>query len=335
MKTTILSINKDHPDREKLQQAAHIIKTGGLVAFPTETVYGLGANALDGSAVKKIFMAKGRPSDNPLIVHVSSRDMVLPLVASMPAKAERLMDTFWPGPLTIVLRKSRLVPRETTAGLRTVAVRMPVHPVALGLIEAANTPIAAPSANISGRPSPTKAEHVIADLKGRIALILANGPCEIGLESTVIDLTGSTPLILRPGKITVEQVARVIGKVEIYKPKKNEGKVKSPGMKYTHYAPEAKVIVVKGSQQGMDLEVRRLKRIFVSRKKKVAIIYTKALTKFAKDLFSRFRTYDKQGYDIIIVQAVPAERLGLAIMNRLEKAATEIIHLQKDKKKEK
>ena len=230
--------------------AGSIIRSGGLVAFPTETVYGLGANGLDPAAVEGIFRAKGRPSDNPLILHVAKKSDVKDLWTRVPEEARLLMDAFWPGPLTLIFNRSSLVPDQVAAGLPTVAVRMPDHKTALALIRAAGVPIAAPSANLSGRPSPTTAQHVKADLEGRIDLILDGGPCRVGLESTVLSLCG-TPTILRPGGVTREMLEAVMGSVQVSSavlaPLKGDGAAPSPGMKYKHYAPNAQVRIAGGS----------------------------------------------------------------------------------------
>ena len=230
---------------EGVQQAAEIIRRGGLVAFPTETVYGLGGNALDPEASRKIYAAKGRPSDNPLIVHVSCIDEVPPLVSEFPDSARKLMEAFWPGPLTIVMPKAAIVPYETTGGLETVAIRCPENRVTLAFIKAAGVPIAGPSANTSGKPSPTEAAHVYHDLQGKIEMILDDGPVGIGVESTIIDLTGDVPTLLRPGAITKEMLEACIGEVTVDKAviKPNQ-RPKAPGMKYRHYAPNARMALV-------------------------------------------------------------------------------------------
>ena len=242
-----MTIIKSCDEKGAIEQAAQIIKEGGLVAFPTETVYGLGANALDGLACEKIFTAKGRPQDNPLIVHVSDYDMLKTIVKSVPDGAKELMDAFWPGPLTIVFEKSEAIAGVVSAGLSTVAVRMPSDPVALEIIAKSGVPIAAPSANRSKRPSPTKAQHVIHDLDGRVEMIVTGQDCEVGLESTVIALDGRQVTILRPGAVTKEDIENVLQNVKIDKAVLQEysgGKVASPGMKHTHYAPNAEVYVI-------------------------------------------------------------------------------------------
>ena len=241
--------------KEGISEAAEILKGGGLVAFPTETVYGLGGNGLDKEAAKKIYAAKGRPSDNPLILHVSSIEEVYPLVKALPEKAKKLMEAFWPGPLTLVLPKSDLVPKESTGGLETVALRSPENALTLSLIRACGFPIAGPSANLSGRPSPTEASHVFEDLGGRIEGILEDGAVGIGVESTIVDLSEDCPTLLRPGAITIEDLEEVLGEKVAIDPtllgkSMAEGFTpKAPGMKYRHYAPKAEMILFKKKEE--------------------------------------------------------------------------------------
>ena len=246
MKTLLLNKNE-------IDIAADIIKNGGIVAMPTETVYGLAADALNGEAVAKIFKAKGRPMDNPLIVHISDIKQIDMLVSEFPDKAKKLAEKFWPGPLTIVLPKSDIIPDEVSAGLSTVAIRFPSHPVAHELI-AKSSPIAAPSANLSGSPSPTTVRHVLADMDGRIDAIVDGGDCEVGVESTVITLAEDVPTLLRPGGVTLEQLRAEIGEVKVHpavlKSLGKGMKASSPGMKYKHYSPKAEVILLRGSEQG-------------------------------------------------------------------------------------
>lgn len=250
MKTELYKIN-DTTQSAEIEAVAKILREGGLAAIPTETVYGLAANALDPDAVNSIFKAKGRPNDNPLIVHISEVEEIYPLVTSFPDKAKALVDAFWPGPLTIILPKSDIVPKEVCPRLETVAVRMPSHPVARAIIKAAGVPLAAPSANSSGLPSPTKASHVIDDMNGKIHAIVDGGESSVGVESTVITLATEVPMLLRPGGITPEQIESVIGPIEINPAvleELPEGEVAaSPGMKYKHYSPEAQVYIIKGS----------------------------------------------------------------------------------------
>jgi len=344
LKTEILKIDIHNIDSAKIKYAAQVIEEGGLVAFPTETVYGLGANALNKAAVEKIFMAKGRPSDNPLIVHVADKESVEKLVSRIPEKAVKLMDTFWPGPLTLVMDKQSIVPDIITAGLNTVAVRVPSHPIALALIRAAKLPIAAPSANISGKPSPTDSKHVINDLDGKVDVIIDGGFSNIGVESTVMDMVVEPPMLLRPGGITLEQLEAVIGNVQIdpgVAQKNLDGKIvpKSPGMKYKHYAPKAKVVIVEGEIQKVAEKINELVKDYESRNIKVGILatdetkqlYPEDLTvslgsrmnpeTIASNLFNAFRDYDKTDVQTIFAEAIDSTGIGLAIMNRMNKAA--------------
>lgn len=324
-----------------IAEGAKLIRAGDAVAFPTETVYGLGADALRSEAVSTIFAAKGRPGDNPLIVHVSQAETALKL-AHVTRDAERLMEAFWPGPLTLVLKKRPCVPYEVTAGLPTVALRMPAHDGALALIEASGVPIAAPSANLSGKPSPTCAQHVIDDMDERIPLILDGGPCEVGLESTVLSLNGQ-PTILRPGVVTSEMIASVIGSVSIAEsvlsPLRDGQSVLSPGMKYTHYAPLADVIVVDGEWDKLAKMAASIYDAEAARGNKCAILATEQTRVFYGDrscvimgdrenpvticraLFALLREADEQGINTIIVEALPPTGLGLAFMNRALRAA--------------
>ena len=296
----------------EINKAANFLIEDKLVAFPTETVYGLGANALSENAIKKIFLAKGRPSDNPLIIHIAKKEQLNNLVYKIPKIAEKLMQEFWPGPLTLVFEKSNKVPKLITAGLNTVAIRMPAHKIALKLIKKANIPIAAPSANSSTKPSPTLAEHVIEDLDGKIEGIIDGGKVEVGIESTVLDLTDSIPTILRPGKVTKEDLEKVIGKVRT---KTGSGKeTKSPGMKYKHYSPNAKVLLAPIK------EFEKLKQKYKN-KKIGEIKLSSNLEDYAKNIFSSFRKMDKENVEIILVESVDEKGLGVGIMNRLKKAA--------------
>ncbi|MEY8338571.1 L-threonylcarbamoyladenylate synthase [Lachnospiraceae bacterium 62-35] len=254
MKTKrVMIADKDHVKDEELLEAARILREGGLTAFPTETVYGLGANALDKKAAQKIYEAKGRPSDNPLIVHIADFNDIKPLIEEIPEAGRKLMEAFWPGPLTIIFRKSSLVPYETTGGLNTIAVRMPDDRVANRLIALAGVPVAAPSANTSGRPSPTTADHVWEDMNGKIDMIVDGGPVGIGVESTIVDVTEEIPIVLRPGAVTLEMLQKLLGKVEIDQavagPAASDVRPKAPGMKYRHYAPKADMVVVELSEQ--------------------------------------------------------------------------------------
>ncbi len=337
-------------DYNPIKKAAEILKNDGLVAFPTETVYGLGANALKEDASKKIYEAKGRPSDNPLIVHIADTKDVYELASVVPEKAVMLMEAFWPGPLTIILPKKDIVPDGTTGGLNTVAIRMPSHPMALELIRESGLYIAAPSANTSGRPSPTTAEHVAEDMKDKIEMILDGGPVGIGIESTIIDLTQDVPTILRPGFITKSMLENIIGEVLIdpalITPDPNL-RPKAPGMKYTHYAPKGELTIVEADTDGTtytsDQDIITAINIMTEEKiaegKKVAIIATEETAPYyicdnvlvagnrdkgetiAANLYSVLRRCDELEADYIYSEAFNEGELGGAIMNRLLKAA--------------
>jgi L-threonylcarbamoyladenylate synthase len=342
-KTIVLKVDAENPEIEVIRIAADTIKKGGLVAFPTETVYGLGADALNPKAVKALFKAKKRPLDNPPIVHVGHIQDVYRLAREVPPKAEKLMEKFWPGPLTLIFKRSEIVPDVTVSGLDTVAVRMPRHKVALALIRESGCPIAAPSANLAGRPSPTTANHVLEDLNGRIDVVLDAGPTNIGVESTVLDLTVEPPQILRPGGTPYEVLREVLGRVELHPVAVADKKVhvdraRSPGMKHRHYAPKAKMIVIEGDLETVVKKIAELVDHYKQRKMKVGVLATdetitsykadvvksmgsrKRLEEIAKNLFRLLREFDSEGVDIIIAEGVPTEGLGLAVMNRLRKA---------------
>ncbi|MHB8171133.1 MAG: L-threonylcarbamoyladenylate synthase [Thermincolia bacterium] len=343
-----------------LREGAEIIRNNGLVAFPTETVYGLGANALSPQAVAGIFRAKGRPGDNPLIVHIAHWSMLEPLVTTIPPEARRLAELFWPGPLTLVLPCSPRVPSVVTAGLSTVAIRMPDHPVALALIKEAGVPIAAPSANTSGKPSPTTASHVLEDLQGKVPLVLDGGPVGVGVESTVLDLTVNPPMVLRPGGVTLEMLQEELGQVQLdpamvgiplmadghetVVPKTPEDPVpKAPGMKYVHYSPEAEVVLVDGPLEGMINIIKELALVRQKEGFKVGIMASQEsvssyqgfftlvigsrddLSTVATNLYGLLRDFDRYGVQVVIAETFPRQGLGLAIMNRLTKAADKII----------
>ncbi|HIH72651.1 MAG: Sua5 superfamily-related protein [Thermococcales archaeon 44_46] len=333
---TIVINMRDGVDWEKIKIAARFIREGKLVAFPTETVYGLGADALNENAVKRIFEAKGRPPDNPLIIHIAEFDQVYELAREVPEKAKMLAENFWPGPLTIVLPKGDKVPHATTGGLETVAIRMPAHEIALGLIKASKRPIAAPSANISGKPSPTLAEHVADDFYGRIECIIDGGETKIGVESTVIDLTTEPPMLLRPGGLPLEEIERVIGKIKIHPAVKGRPVklAKAPGMKYKHYAPEAQVIVIEGERKKVKEKIKELVKEYKAQGMKVGVMATgdfyeadayfnigESEEEIARNLFKALRELDKSGVDIILAEGIEERGLGLAVMNRLKKAA--------------
>lgn len=341
-------------DEKLLKTAGECLQRGGLVAFPTETVYGLGGNALDPEASGKIYAAKGRPSDNPLIVHIADFDALEKIVSVVPEQARKLAKAFWPGPLTMVFHKSDAVPYATTGGLDTVAVRMPSHPVALALIRAAGGYVAAPSANTSGRPSPTKAEHVAEDLTGKIEAIIDGGPVGIGLESTIVDLTEEEPVILRPGYINEEMLREVLGAVHMDPGLLSEDpsrRPKAPGMKYRHYAPKAELIIVDGSAQEVVARIRELTKQAHKDGQKVGIIAadeTAALYKegtvrcagsredeitIASHLYALLREFDAMDVSIIYSESFDTPKMGQAIMNRLIKAAGHQIIDAADKKR--
>jgi len=341
MKTKVYHLEHTNIDKRVIDGAAAVIRQGGTVVFPTETVYGLGANALDSKSVSRIFEAKGRPSDNPLIVHISNYDMLLYCIGEpLSEKAKKLMDYFWPGPLTIIFKKSKNIPDEVTAGLDTVAIRMPDDPIALSLIESSGVPIAAPSANISGKPSPTAPEHVIKDMEGRVDIILCSKDTRIGVESTVLDISGEKPTILRPGGVTLEELERILEVVEIDKGITEPGMIpKSPGMKYTHYAPKAPMTVVRGEDDKVREKILELAAKSKSEGLKVGILtvdenigyYSNYIPislgrksdtgELAHNFFSALREFDKLEVDIIFAEAIREEHMGLAIMNRMKKAA--------------
>lgn len=344
MDTEIIKIDRGHFKRQELRHAGELLRAGALVAFPTETVYGLGGNALDETTVAKIYAAKGRPSDNPLIVHIAELKALDELAAEVPDLAYRLAERFWPGPMTMILKKSSIVPDATTGGLPTVSVRMPSDPIASALIAESERYIAAPSANLSGRPSPTAAEHVIEDLSGRIEMIIDGGRCDIGLESSIIDLSGEVPMILRPGYITKEDFEEIAARVEydraVLAERAQESAVaKAPGMKYRHYAPKGQLYLVEGKQADVIAAINQL----VAEKEATGIraavlcaeetkrqyhckhVYPLGALSSEKEisahLFAALRTFDKEEISVIYSESFEKTRLSLAIMNRLRKAA--------------
>ena len=314
---------------EDIAKAAEIIKAGGLVAFPTETVYGLGGNALDANASRAIYAAKGRPSDNPLIVHVSCADEVEAIAEDFPENAKKLAEAIWPGPLTMVLPKKPCVPDETTGGLATVAIRCPADDAARKLIELSGVPIAAPSANLSGRPSPTRWEHVKADLDGRIDACLCGSPCIGGIESTVLDMTDPDhPQVLRPGLITPERVTEVLGVPCTYDPailgRPDENLVpKAPGMKYKHYAPKAEMILFSGRLGAVRRAIRQQAAELGAQGKRAETLFYEDGAEAARQLFADLRRLDEQGADVILAQALDGskESVNYSVMNRMLKAA--------------
>ncbi len=341
---TKISIIKDiHKNIKYIEEAASVIKEGGVVAFPTETVYGLGADALNPLAVKKIFEAKGRPQDNPLIIHVANKNLES-LVKEIPSIANKIMDRFWPGPLTLIFKKKNIIPDVTSANLDTIGVRMPSNEIALKLIESSGTPIAAPSANISGRPSPTDVERCIEDLEGKIDYILGGNRSDVGVESTILDLSVDPPCVLRPGGITLEMLKEIDERIYIdpaIMKKSNENiKPKAPGMKYRHYAPKAKIKIINGNTEKTIEKIKDLLQNYIDNKLSVGVMtcdehinyYSnqveiislgsrKKLDEIAKNLFEALRSFDDRGVDIILAEGYEEKDLGIAIMNRLKKAA--------------
>lgn len=348
MNTQIVPLTQDE-DKEallaKLSQAGKIIKSGGLVAFPTETVYGLGGDALNETSSQKIYEAKGRPSDNPLIVHIADMEHLEKIVQDIPEHAKKLADAFWPGPLTMILKKSGVVPYQTTGGLDTVAVRMPAHPLALIFIKEAGGYVAAPSANLSGKPSPTRAKYVIQDMDGRIDMILdadAEADGAIGIESTIVDLTGDVPMILRPGYITQEMLENVIGKTDTdvtILDEHSKQPPKAPGMKYRHYAPKGELVIVEGEPQQVVNYINEQTMLHAQKGEKTGVIGTDEtirqytadsvknagargdLLSAAQQLYTFLREFDDENIAYIYSEAFPTGGVGQAVMNRLLKAA--------------
>ena len=331
--TQVIRLDPERPRLDAIEQAASIIRDGGLVAFPTETVYGLGADAMNERAVQKIFDAKGRPADNPLIVHVSDREMLDHVAIDVNEKGQRLIERFWPGPLTLVLNRNSKVAPSVSAGLPTVAARMPANRIALELLRAARTPIAAPSANASGRPSPTLAEHVVEDLEGRIGMILDGGPTKIGIESTVLDVTAEPPVILRPGWITAEDLTEVIGQV-VSEPSSDELR-RSPGTRHRHYSPKAKVVLVEdGSLDFIESVCRKHLRegavgfvghtaISIDDKNFRRILLGSSARDYAAEIYSALRSLDRVKVQVIVVECIAKIGEGAAVMDRLRRAASQ------------
>ncbi len=336
------TVIKKADDPAAIREAGEVIKNGGLVAFPTETVYGLGADALNRDAAKKIYAAKGRPSDNPLIVHITNREDLRKIAVEIPPEADLVADRFWPGPLTMIFQKSEIVPYETTGGLETVAVRMPGNEAARAFIDAGGGFIAAPSANTSGRPSPTTARHVQEDLDGAIDMILDGGPVDIGVESTILDMTVEPPVILRPGAVTQEMLAELIGPVSVdagLNLADPEVHPKAPGMKYRHYAPKAELRIVEGPMELVISTINNLTARDEAQGKKVGIIATEETlgrypagdvksigtredeATIARNLYAILREFDQDGVDEIYSESFASGGIGSAIMNRLLKAA--------------
>jgi L-threonylcarbamoyladenylate synthase len=343
MNTKIDILDTKNLDKDVIFTIGNIIRDGGLVAFPTETVYGLGANALDSEAVKKIFVAKGRPQDNPLIVHIAEFNELDRLVQNVPDVAKKLMKCFWPGPMTLILEKKPIIPDTTSAGLKSIGIRMPSDIIAREIIKSSGVPIAAPSANISGKPSPTDMERCVEDLNGKIDYIIGGETSKVGLESTIIDCTVNPPCVLRPGGITLEMLKKVdekiyIDKAIMEKPKENL-KPKAPGMKYRHYAPKAPVKIVKGELKKTIAKINEIVQNYIGQGKKVGIMATdetkdlykdalvislgsrKDLNSIGKNLFETLRCFDDKEVDIILSEAFDEIGFGVAIMNRLNKSA--------------
>ncbi|MBE3576617.1 MAG: threonylcarbamoyl-AMP synthase [Limnochordales bacterium] len=356
--TRVLRVDAQTPPRlrrEALQLAGRELRRGELVAFPTETVYGLGADATNTEAVERIFRAKGRPGDNPLIVHIDRVERLRQVVVHIPPAALELAAAFWPGPLTMVLPKRPEISLAATAGLETVGVRLPDHPVARELIAAADRPIAAPSANLSGRPSPTRAEHVLEDLAGRVSLILDGGPCRIGVESTVVDMTVDPPVLLRPGGVTLEALQKVLGRVEVDRgvwERVEAGRVRSPGMKYRHYAPKAPAWLFEGEAGAVADCLARHAGDYLRQGNRIGLVVSEETARtirealpqleaalaagtaylgvagrrdrpeeYAHALFDLLRRIDAAGVDVVLMEGVPAAGIGLAVANRLRRAA--------------
>jgi len=345
--TIILKAVNSQEEERAINCAASILKKGGIVAFPTETVYGLGGNALDPQAIREIYRVKKRPPDNPLIVHVTGMEQAARLVASIPEEALLLAEHFWPGPLTLIFAKKESVPDIITAGLSSVALRVPAHPLALNLIHRAGFPLAAPSANLSGRPSPTTAEHVLEDLAGSIAAVLDGGPCTVGVESTVLSLLSRPPALLRPGGVTLESLEAVLGTRIIDISGKGAEEIKgapySPGMKYRHYAPRVPLYLVEGQMSAQQKKIKALLESFARQGLKVGLMIFEESRDFlgapvvkvlssrnephlaAERLFAALRELDSMAVDVIVAEGLEEYEMGRAIMNRLRKAATKII----------
>ncbi len=342
MKTQMIKIDKENFTVADLEEAIQIIQRGGLVAFPTETVYGLGADGLNEEAAHKIYKAKGRPSDNPLIIHIANVDALDQLTKNVPKMGRRLVEAYWPGPLTLIFKKSDKVPYSTTGGLDTVAIRMPEEPISRALIQASGMYIAAPSANTSGKPSPTKAQHVMDDLNGRIDMIIDGGTVGIGLESTIVDVTSPIPTILRPGYITKDMLEKVVGKVDVDRSildSQSKEVPKAPGMKYKHYAPKGNLTILEGDIDDVIQEMNRIVKEKLDEGHKVGVIGTdETLDRYnygiiksigtriddasiARSLFSLLREFDDLEVEYIYTESFGEDRLGHAIMNRLLKAA--------------
>lgn len=345
MDTEIFALDAENIDKALINKAGNIIKNGGLAAFPTETVYGLGASALDGGAVKKIYAAKGRPSDNPLIIHVCSREQIFEYTRDVSDTAKKLIDAFMPGPFTVILKKKSVIPDEVTAKMDTVAVRFPENKIACALINAAGVPIAAPSANLSGKPSPTEAKHVIHDMRGRIECIIDGGSCDVGVESTIVDASGEIPVLLRPGGVTYDMLKSVVPETvidaHVLKSVAADEQPKCPGMKYKHYAPDADVTVVEGEKDAVQKKIRELLcenrntvtgvlTMYESAYDDAVIISAgKTNREYAKNLFAALRKFDDLGVKVVFAEFCDRDGYGLAVKNRLYKSAgNKVIHAE-------
>ena len=341
MITDFEKLDAENINNEIIEKAAGILQKGGLVAFPTETVYGLGANGLNAEACRKIYEAKGRPSDNPLILHIGDISQLNSIVSEVPEKAQKVIDAFWPGPVTIVFKKKEIVPDSVSGGLKTVAVRFPSNKISRLIINAAGVPVAAPSANTSGKPSPTKAEHVFHDMNGKIDMIVDGGKCDVGLESTIIDVTGDIPALLRPGAVTKEMLERVIGEISVdpavYKMLSKDQKPKAPGMKYKHYSPDAEVTLVSGDEKNVIDKINTLCDSDSQNGFKTGVLCrTRNADKYRADvvlkagddiqtvgarLFDILREFDELKTDKVYSEVFEESGEGMAVMNRLKKAA--------------
>lgn len=344
METEFIKIDPENIDMDAMRRAGEIIAGGGLVAFPTETVYGLGASAVDSGAAEKIYTAKGRPSDNPLIVHVCSFEQIEELAENIPAYAKKLMQSFMPGPLTLILKKKSCIPDEVTANMDTVGIRFPSNPVAAALIKCSGVPIAAPSANISGKPSPTTARDVMEDMNGKIECIIDGGSCSVGVESTILDASGERPVLLRPGGITVDMIKEICPELKIdshvLKSVAPDEQPKCPGMKYKHYAPDAEVTVIEGEMENVRSKINELLKENKGRVTGVLTMYDSAYddaviinagrqnSEYARNLFSDLREFDRLGVEVVFAEFCENDGVGLAVKNRLYKSAGgRVIHV--------
>lgn len=344
LETEFIKIDPENIDMDAMRLAGEIIAGGGLVAFPTETVYGLGASAVDSGAAEKIYAAKGRPSDNPLIVHVCSFEQIEELAENIPAYAKKLMQSFMPGPLTLILKKKSCIPDEVTANMDTVGIRFPSNPVAAALIKCSGVPIAAPSANISGKPSPTTARDVMEDMNGKIECIIDGGSCSVGVESTILDASGERPVLLRPGGITVDMIKEICPELKIdshvLKSVAPDEQPKCPGMKYKHYAPDAEVTVIEGEMENVRSKINELLKENKGRVTGVLTMYDSAYddaviinagrqnSEYARNLFSDLREFDRLGVEVVFAEFCENDGVGLAVKNRLYKSAGgRVIHV--------